>query len=806
MDGTLRRRLVLWSGMAALLLPCTPLAKGAPRGGWPDKPWTYLYEARFSDGGGDGTAISGAPGSFNSLDGSWDHATPDSDWQGDLIDEEDAIPGGAELMVRDGAGQNEGGDATTDAEVLTLLDVGGAPNSNKRIYFERFLTDRSVLPPTDPAFDPAGAGQPAIDLGRGITISARFRFFSLDRLRADPVLGEDLGLYPIDVAAVGTGDVVDTKEYDESPRESFADQKGMFMVTRRDVYAPDQEAGILGAGGIYFGVAEDGDDSWDPSNQVQPPSPAQAVNVKIAYILGGPNNRNFAFQGSGDSRLIDQLGARGAQVTILDDNGPEGHQFHESADPGYTGDPGPDAVAHDFDLVIISSTVGSNAVATDSDSDPATENPDLGYRWRGVPFICWESGLVAKGYAWLTDPKINGFVVGNAPTSPSKQIEIVDDAHPITEGLALGVIDVFHSPQRMSATLDPFQGNTVAAGVTVLARNPAANPINLALLCVADPQSGPLGDGQPAEARQVFFFFEDESAAAMNGAGQQLFHRAVEWALGDSRAALLGPMPAAPPPPPATTVPSFYINLGATPAIAQAGLPFSTRVLKGSFLRDLSSPDPTVPALGGDTRVWAPLPDASLPGGPLGELVSVYITVAPEAGAEGPVPPIPRSRVKVYFNGSGEPAIEIEDHHLDPSILPAIAATDDGSGPNDGTGLGMGLWRNRTGGLLDVDYFAFIDRPVDPSAASENRFVRGNCNADAVVDISDAIFALGYLFLGKEDPDCIEACKTNPDDRLDLSDAVFLLSFLFTGGPSPPPPYPGCEAAAPAICAGNACP
>jgi len=35
-----------------------------------------------------------------------------------------------------------------------------------------------------------------------------------------------------------------------------------------------------------------------------------------------------------------------------------------------------------------------------------------------------------------------------------------------------------------------------------------------------------------------------------------------------------------------------------------------------------------------------------------------------------------------------------------------------------------------------------------------------------------------------------EACNANDDERLDISDAVYLLGFLFLGGPSPPPPYP----------------
>jgi len=72
--------------------------------------------------------------------------------------------------------------------------------------------------------------------------------------------------------------------------------------------------------------------------------------------------------------------------------------------------------------------------------------------------------------------------------------------------------------------------------------------------------------------------------------------------------------------------------------------------------------------------------------------------------------------------------------------------------------------------------------------------VRGNCNSDSAVDISDAIYLLGFLFLGESEPLCVNACDSNDDNRRDVSDAVYTLSFLFAGGPTIPPPYPGCGA------------
>ena len=51
-------------------------------------------------------------------------------------------------------------------------------------------------------------------------------------------------------------------------------------------------------------------------------------------------------------------------------------------------------------------------------------------------------------------------------------------------------------------------------------------------------------------------------------------------------------------------------------------------------------------------------------------------------------------------------------------------------------------------------------------------FVRGDANADAAIDISDAIATLGYLFLGANDLSCVAAADANDDGAADISDAV----------------------------------
>ncbi len=70
-------------------------------------------------------------------------------------------------------------------------------------------------------------------------------------------------------------------------------------------------------------------------------------------------------------------------------------------------------------------------------------------------------------------------------------------------------------------------------------------------------------------------------------------------------------------------------------------------------------------------------------------------------------------------------------------------------------------------------------------------FIRCDCNGDGVVDLSDMISMLGFLFLGGPRCGCGEAGDCNDDDGLDLSDPISGLTFLFLNSKAvPPAPYP----------------
>ena len=70
------------------------------------------------------------------------------------------------------------------------------------------------------------------------------------------------------------------------------------------------------------------------------------------------------------------------------------------------------------------------------------------------------------------------------------------------------------------------------------------------------------------------------------------------------------------------------------------------------------------------------------------------------------------------------------------------------------------------------------------------QFLRGDVNGSAVVDLSDAVAALRFLFIGDFEPLCADATDANDDTRLDIADPIFVLSFLFAGGLAPPSPGP----------------
>ena len=78
-----------------------------------------------------------------------------------------------------------------------------------------------------------------------------------------------------------------------------------------------------------------------------------------------------------------------------------------------------------------------------------------------------------------------------------------------------------------------------------------------------------------------------------------------------------------------------------------------------------------------------------------------------------------------------------------------------------------------------------------PSPPAED-FLRGDCNADAGVDISDPILLLERLFGAAAAPDCEDSCDANDDGNLDLADVIAMLDHIFINGAALPEPASAC--------------
>ena len=89
--------------------------------------------------------------------------------------------------------------------------------------------------------------------------------------------------------------------------------------------------------------------------------------------------------------------------------------------------------------------------------------------------------------------------------------------------------------------------------------------------------------------------------------------------------------------------------------------------------------------------------------------------------------------------------------------------------------------------------FSYLHMAVTAESTNPSSvFLRGDCNDDGILDISDAVCVLDWLFLGAESPNCVAGTNANGDEAVDLSDPVRLLNFLFAGGSPPEAPFPAC--------------
>ncbi len=93
---------------------------------------------------------------------------------------------------------------------------------------------------------------------------------------------------------------------------------------------------------------------------------------------------------------------------------------------------------------------------------------------------------------------------------------------------------------------------------------------------------------------------------------------------------------------------------------------------------------------------------------------------------------------------------------------------------------------------LQIDGTPFIQRiRVFSAMPPADRFVRGDANSDAVVDLSDAVATLFHLFADRA-LDCLDAADSDDSGVINVTDVLSLLGYLFKDGPPPAAPA-GCD-------------
>jgi hypothetical protein len=135
----------------------------------------------------------------------------------------------------------------------------------------------------------------------------------------------------------------------------------------------------------------------------------------------------------------------------------------------------------------------------------------------------------------------------------------------------------------------------------------------------------------------------------------------------------------------------------------------------------------------------------------------------------------------------------------------------------DGDGEAIGLYEEVDGIVRVHDFLRFGPQSADvsigrspdgdprvvplpcPTSGRENtgscgqpKFLRGDSDGSGTVNIADAIYILGALFLGGPALECPASADADGSAAVNVTDPIYLLTHLFASGPPPQEPYPDC--------------
>jgi hypothetical protein len=91
--------------------------------------------------------------------------------------------------------------------------------------------------------------------------------------------------------------------------------------------------------------------------------------------------------------------------------------------------------------------------------------------------------------------------------------------------------------------------------------------------------------------------------------------------------------------------------------------------------------------------------------------------------------------------------------------------------------------------LSDDDDFQFEGWYIDDIEVTprKSEFICGDCNGDGVVELSDVVYLISYLYRGGPAPIPYPSGNLNGDSIINLGDLVYLINYLYKSGPPPCP-------------------
>ncbi|MCZ6794912.1 MAG: lamin tail domain-containing protein [Planctomycetota bacterium] len=130
--------------------------------------------------------------------------------------------------------------------------------------------------------------------------------------------------------------------------------------------------------------------------------------------------------------------------------------------------------------------------------------------------------------------------------------------------------------------------------------------------------------------------------------------------------------------------------------------------------------------------------------------------------------------VRVFFGGAESPNVLFDELGPNPDLIFAEVP------PGDPGGVNVTV-RNIDEKSSNPVGFTYLPPPP--------KFVRGDSNGDGLVDLSDAVKNLLFLFSGQA-IDCEDAADANDDEVLSVTDSIYVLDYIFRGRSAPRAPFP----------------